>query len=439
MEPAVELVEKGELTHIAFDSLGEITIADLLRRKGEDATKGYADVSRLMRAMLPRCAPRGVKILTNSGGVNPQAALERAVRMARDGGLWKGAQFAAVVGEDAAGEAALGRIAQLRAKGIGLENIDTGQPLEAIADRIIGISFYLGASPIVEALEGGAQVVVTGRHTDHALWLAPMMHEFGWRQDDWDLLAAGTVVAHLLECTGQVTGGGFSDWRTVEGLDRLGYPLAEVYENGEALITKVPGSGGMVTLATCKEQLLYEVGDPANYLTPDVIADFTTVRLAQVGQDRVKVWDTRGRRPPDTLKALIAYRDGYLAEGYATFAWPEALAKAQRAEEVLRGRLAVAKVNLDELRTDIVGVNALLGPLAPPLAAEPNEVMLRVAAKGRSEAEVARLQQEFYPLYLGGPAGATGFVLPLPRPIVGVWPTLVPREEIRAQVFLVEV
>lgn len=437
LDPALELLAHGDLDYLAFDALGEITVADLLRRRAADDARGFGDVARQVRQVLPAAVQRGVRLLTNAGGVNPLAALERALEAARAAGL-AGRRIAATVGPDAAGAAAVAQLARLRADGVSLAHLETGEPFEAVADRVVGVSYYLGSRPVAEALASGADCVVTGRHTDHALWLAPLQYEHGWADDAWDLLAAGTVVAHLLECSGQVTGGNFSDWEDVPGLEHLGYPLAEVWPDGSAVITKTPQSGGLVTVATCAAQLIYEIGDPARYLTPDVVADFTSVRLEQAGPDRVRVSGARGGPPPATLKALVAYRDGWLAEGYVSFAWPRAEAKARRTAEIIQTRLRGAP-GLVDLRCDLLGVSALLGPLAPPVGGEQPEVTLRVVARGASEAAVSRLQQEFYPLYVAGPPGASGIVLPPPREVVAVWPTLVPRDAVSCRVVVREV
>lgn len=437
LDAALELIAHGDLDYLSFDVLGEITVADLLRRRAADDTRGFADIVRQVRQVLPAAVARGVRILTNAGGVNALAALERSVATASALGL-AGQRIAATVGPDCAGAAAGEHLARLRADGVSLAHLDTGEPFAEIADRIVGVSYYLGSRPVAEALATGAACVITGRHTDHALWLAPLQYAFGWADDAWDLLAAGTVVAHLLECSTQLTGGNFTDWEEVPDLERLGNPLAEVWPDGTAVVTKTSHSGGCVTLATCKEQLIYEIGDPTRYVTPDVVADFTSVRLEDAGPNRVRVSGARGAPPPETLKALVAYRDGWMAEGYVSFAWPRAKAKARRAAEIIHARLRDAP-GLTALRCDLLGVNALLGPVAPPVGDEHPEVTLRVVARGETEAAVSRLLQEFYPLYVAGPPGATGIVLPPPREVVAVWPTLVPRDAVTCRVDVREV
>lgn len=436
LEPALEMIERGDITYLAMDSLGEIVVAELMKRRLEDPSRGYADVSRITQLLLPPCLARGVKVIANAGGMNPLAGAKRALQLAGQLGL-KGLKMAAVEGCELAGEEAKETLRQWRAAGVRVRNMETGEELGTIEDRLNGIAVYFGAEPIVEALSQGADFILTGRCADPCLWLGPIAYEFAWPFDDWDRLAAGIVVGHLLECTGQVTGGNFTDWRDVPDTANLGYPIAEVFETGEAFITKTPRTGGMVTLATCKEELVYEIGDPRNYLTPDVIADFTTINLEKAGVDRVRVSGVKGRPRPDTLKALIGYHDGYLAEGYIAFSHPDALEKARWAEGVLRQRLE-AVAGIEALKFDYIGLNAMQGPLAPKRQEPIAEVMLRLAVKSHSREQAARVQQEFYPFYVSGPSGTGGFLLPPVRELNAIWPTLVPREFVKTKITLME-
>ncbi|MCK4723753.1 MAG: DUF1446 domain-containing protein, partial [Dehalococcoidia bacterium] len=293
--------------------------------------------------------------------------------------------------------------------------------------------------PIVEALGQGAQIVITGRHTDSAMWLAPPCYDFGWGLTDWDRLAAGVIVGHLAECSGHITGGNFSFWQEVPDPVHLGFPIVEMYENGEAMITKVEGSGGVVSEATCKEQLLYELHDPANYMTPDVVADVTELRFEQVGEDRVKLSGIKGKPRPATLKACIGYRDGYIGQAFAFYAWPKALAKARRAEEILRERFRMMGIEADEIKFDYIGVNSLHGSLSPEPEVELNEVGLRIAVKSPKESDVIKVIRDICAMDLSGPAAQTG-VFHLPhREIIAMWPTLIPREEIQHKVVVTEI
>ena len=428
-DAALEIIEKGGVSYIAFDTMAEMTLPGLQKQRLDNPGKGYTDVRRASAEILPACLRHGVKMITNAGGANPEAAWHIALEQARLRGL-KGARIAVITGDDTVGEATLRRVRELQAKGASLAHADTGAPLESVLDRVIAMSVYLGHEPITQALALGAGLVVTGRHTDSAMWLAPAAHEFGWPADGWDLMARGIVVGHLMECSGHVTGGNFSFWQEVPHPERLGFPIAEVYENGDAIITKVEGSGGLVSLRTCREQLLYEIHDPANYYTPDVVADFTTLRLEQVGPDRVRVSGASGKRRPDTLKACLAYRDGYFAEGFTFYAWPGALAKARRAAETLAKRYERLGLRFESLRIDLAGVNALHGPLAPEPECELNEVAVRVAAKGPREGDILAAMREIYAMDLSGPAAAAGAFHAGPREMIALWPTRVPRGEI---------
>jgi len=431
------MISKGDLNYIAFDNLGEVTICDLQRRRLREPDKGYTDIRRTLGAVMRPCFERGIKVITNAGGINPLGAARLASELARAQGL-KGLRIAAVLGDDTVGEEARRRIAELRSKGIPLTSLDTGEDFSAVEDRTVGLSVYLGAFPIVEALRRGADVIITGRYADAALWLAPQIFEFGWGQEDWDRLAFGTVVGHLLECTGLVCGGNFTDWRDIPGLERLGYPIAEVSEEGEAVITKVEGSGGVINGVTVKLQLLYEIGDPTSYITPDVVADFTSVRVEEVGPDRVRVWGVRGKPRPETLKAVIGYFNGYVAEACVTFGPPLAEEKARDAAEMLQKRFKVLGIDPLEVQVDFIGLNSLLGPLTPR-EARPAEVMLRMAIRVNTEAEANRFLQEFYPLYVAGPPAACGIITQPPRQAVSLWSALIPREEARWGIEMIEV
>ncbi|MDR7463589.1 MAG: acyclic terpene utilization AtuA family protein [Armatimonadota bacterium] len=430
--PAVELVEKGDLHYIAFDYLAELTLAIQQKVKKKDPRRGYApDIEWAGQEILPRCARRGLRYLTNGGGANPKAAGEKAAEILREYGI-RGKKVAVVLGDDITEE-----LDRYRAQGVSLTNLDTGEPFDRIRDRVVSANAYLGAWPMVEALAQGADVLITGRCADSALWLAPLIHEFGWRQDDWDLLAAGSTVGHLLECSCQCTGGNFSGWREVPEPWHVGYPIAEVKPSGEAIITKPPGTGGLVTVATCKEQLLYEVHDPADYRLPDVTVDLTVARLEQVGPDRVRLTGIRGRPRPEMLKALVGYHAGFLAEGYISYGWPDALEKARLADEILRHWVQEAGLKPQEMRAEFIGHSAIHGPLASHQ--EPEEVRVRFAARFATEREAQRFAREIVGLWVAPPAGATGILgPPSVREVIGLWPTLVPWEAVRTEIIWLE-
>lgn len=428
IEPAVELAEKGDIQYLVFECLAERTIAIAQGAKLKDPAKGYDPLLEArMRAVLPACHARGVRIVTNMGAANPQAGAAAIRAIARSLGL-ESLRVAAVSGDDVV-EALRGGDHRVT---------ETGQPVAALGDHLVSANAYLGAAPIVEALAAGADVVITGRVADPALFLAPLVHAFGWSMEDWDLMGKGTVVGHLLECAGQITGGYFADpgVKDVAGLARLGFPIAEVTENGTAVITKVAGSGGAVTTATCKEQLLYEIHDPRAYLTPDVVADFSGVRFEQLGPDRVRVTGATGRTRPDTLKVSVGYTDGFIGEGQISYAGPGALARGRLALEIVRERLALTGVETSELRFDLIGHNAILGDsLAEAAGREPYEVRLRVAGRTDRLSEAERVGNEVETLYTNGPAGGGG-AFKSAKPVVAMLSALIPRGLVRPTVEL---
>ena len=436
IDPAVELAERGEIQYLVFECLAERTIAIGQLARLRDPKRGYDPLLEARwRRVLPTCRERGIKVITNMGAANPPAALEKTVEIARELGL-RGLRLALLTGDDV----------MERVRDRDLPLLDGGCSSE-LRDRLVSANAYLGADGIVEALGAGADVVITGRVADPSLFVAAMRHAHGWAADDWTRLGRGTAAAHLLECTAHVTGGFFAEpgltgpgagRKTVPNLARLGFPLAEVHPDGRAIITKVAGSGGMVTIDTCAEQLLYEVHDPVAYITPDVVADFSNVGLIEDGPDRVAVLDAAGRPRTATLKVSLGYRDGYIGEGSIVLGGPGCLARGRLAAEVLRERLRMAELCVDDLRIELVGVNALYGPAAPEPAAEPNEVMLRVAARGPSAHEIEKPGLEIESLCVNGPAGAAGHRMSM-REVVAMAATLLPREQVPYTVRYAEV
>jgi hypothetical protein len=423
---AVAVAERGEVAYICCDALAELTMAILKKDRLRDPAGGFArDLADFMRALLPIARANGIRIITNAGGMNPAGASAAVRDVARELGI---SGLRVVTGDDITA-----RIDELRDDGVELRNMDTGADLATIRDRIVFGVAYLGARPIVEALERGADVVVTGRVADASLFVAPMVHELGWRWDDWDRLAAGVVLGHLMECSGQATGGNFSgDWWNIPDLDSIGYPVCEVSEDGSALLTKPAQTGGRVSVETVAEQLLYEVLDPRRYLNPDVVADFTTVRLGDAGAETVSVSGVRGSSRPQQLKAILGHLDGWLGAAMIGYSWPHALAKARHAA-LLIDRLAerAGLVPLEQV-TEFIGVDSLHGDAADlDDAATANEVTLRVAGRFATEAEARRFPRLATPLALNGPPFIGGGSMPQPaRALLGVWPTLVPRERV---------
>jgi hypothetical protein len=428
LEPAVELVEKGDIDYLIFECLAERTIALAQRARMQDPAAGYDPLLvERMRAVLASCREQGIRIVTNMGAANPLAAAAVVRDIARSLGL-EGLKVAAVVGDDVLDTVRAGQYID-----------DTGQPVSRHGERLLSANAYLGAQPLVDALAQGADVVITGRAADPALVLAPLIHEFGWAMDDWHRLGQGTLVGHLLECAGQITGGYFADpgYKDVAGLARLGFPIGEVAEDGSVVITKVEGSGGQVTAATCKEQLLYEIHDPRAYLTPDVVADFSGVQITGIGPDRVLVSGASGHPRPETLKVSIGYIDSYIGEGQMSYAGPGALARARLALSIVEERLKITGVQTSELRCDIVGVNAMHRERLAASHSEPYEVRIRVAGRTASLSEAVRIANEVESLYTCGPAGGGG-AFKSARDIVAVSSTLLPRSAVHPSIHFEE-
>lgn len=437
LDPAVELAEKGDLDYLGLDHLAELTLAILQRMKAKNPNEGYIqDIVPWTEALLPFTHRNRVRLITNAGGANPDAGGRQVVEIARRLGF-RGLKVGVVTGD-----AVVDKLDQLAADGVRFVNMDTGEEgLDRIRKDIVAANAYIGSDPIVEALAEGAEVVVTGRVSDSALTVGPIMHELGWTfvNPDWDKIGAAITVGHIIECACFCTGGGSCQWREAVEPWRIGFPLAEFAEDATAVITKVPGSGGIVNQWTVKEQITYEVTDPANYAMPDGVADFRSLRLQEVGPDRVRVTDMRGKPRPETLKVCIGYRDGWIAEGLLLFSWPDALAKAQRAEEIVRRRLARLGVSPVELRFDFLGINTLHGTTAPAIRDEMNEVGLRLAARCRTAEDADVVRREATHLWTLGGVG-TAFGVPFrPRPVVSLWPTLIPRDAVETRVRIEEV
>ncbi|WP_333993472.1 acyclic terpene utilization AtuA family protein [Burkholderia orbicola] len=429
IEPAVELAEHGQLDYLVFECLAERTIAIAQQARRNDPALGYDPLlDARMEAVLPVAAAKRVRIVSNMGAANPRAAARRTAQIAQSLGI-AGLKVAAVEGDDVLDVVLRGAF----------RFEESGDDVAAYRDRIVSANAYLGAAPIVDALAAGADVVLTGRIADPSLFAAPLIHAFGWRMDDWDTLGAATVVGHLLECAGQVTGGYFADpgYKDVPNLARLGFPIGEVAADGSVVITKVPHAGGRVSAATCKEQLLYEIHDPARYLQPDVVADFTRVTVAEDEADRVRVTGGRGTARPDTLKVSVAYVDGWIGEGQISYGGPGALTRARLALDIVRERLALTGVAASELRFDLIGVDALYGDATPAVRGEPSEVRVRVAGRAANAAEAARIGNEVETLYTNGPAGGGG-AFKSTREVIAVQSVLLPRVAVTPSFSFVE-
>jgi len=428
----------GPVDYLMLDYLAEVTMSIMQKQKSRDPSLGYAkDFIPLMERILPELVSRRVKVTTNAGGVNPRACAEAVAQAARTLGLAGKLTIGVVTGDDL-----LGRLDALLAGGHALANLDTGRPLSDVRPRIQSANAYLGAAPVVEALARGADIVITGRVTDTGLTLGPLMHEFGWRADDWDRLAAGTVAGHTIECGAQASGGNdLADWGRVPDLANVGYPIVEARADGTFAIVKHPRTGGRISVAGVTEQLVYEMGDPRSYITPDCIADFTSIRLRQGGRDRVEFSEITGRPATDRFKVSCAYFYGYKAVGTLVYAWPDAYRKARAADQILRRRLADLGLSFETILTEYVGVDATHGPLAGRPGADLPEVQLRVGVRAPQREPVERFTREIAPLILNGPPSVTGFAggRPKPEEIVAYWPALLDKREVTACVDLVRV
>ncbi len=438
IEAPYKQVTAGEIDYLVMDYLAEVTMSILQKQKNKNPEYGYArDIPALMERILPICKEKNIKVITNGGGVNPESCANAVLEVAKKKGI-KNLKIAVVTGDDIKD-----RLDEILESGIELNNMETGEPLTPYKDKMLSANAYLGAFPIVEALERGADIVITGRTTDTGLTLAPMIYEFGWSATDYDLLSAGTVAGHILECGAQASGGNFlGDWESIEDMANIGFPIAEAFPNGEIIITKHESLGGRVDLHTVSEQLLYEIGDPKEYITPDCVADFTSIQLEDLGNNRVKMFGVKGKPETEFYKVSCSYSDGYMASGSLTYSWPQALTKAKAADKILRQRLNDLNLKFDDIRTEFVGYNACHGPLAKPLPEDDiNEITLRISVRSHDYASVERFGKEIAPLILTGPPSVTGFAggRPKPREIVAYWPALIPKSLVQPEVKIVEI
>ena len=426
----VRLVREGPLDYLTLDYLAEVTLSIMQKLRGRDPSKGYAtDFVKLIDRILPEILEKDIKIIANAGGVNPKACRDAVLEVLRKHGA-KGVKVATVEGDDIFED-----VDTLMAGGESLSNMETGAPLTSVRDTVTSANVYLGAFPIAEALASGAQIVITGRGTDPGLVLGPLIHEFGWTAEDFDKLAAGTIAGHILECGAQCTGGNYTDWRSIDNLAMVGYPIVEALADGSFTVTKHDGTGGAVTTDTVMHQLCYEMGDPANYLTPDVIADFTSVKIEQDGADRVRVSGAQGAPPTPTYKVSLSYHEGWKSTGQLTVSGPEALDKARACADIVWKRLEYDGFEYaqEERMVEFVGANECHAGIEVPEAKEPSEVVLRMGVKGPDRAKVDRFGSELVPLVTSGPPGVTGFAGGRPKAteIIGFWPALVTKSKIK--------
>lgn len=424
IDAPVHQASKGPIDYLMMDYLAEVTMSILMKQKLKNPAFGYArDIPPLMERLLPLMKEKGFKVITNGGGVNPIACRDAIFEVAKKLGI-SGIKIGVVMGDNI-----LDNIDTLLNEGVLLKNMETGESAETIKDKILSANVYFGAAPVVEALKQGADIVITGRVTDTGLTLAPMIYEFGWDMNDFNKMSAGTIAGHIIECGGQASGGNFlGDWESVPDLARIGFPIVEAHKDGTFYITKHENTGGLVSVETVSEQLLYEIGDPKEYITPDCVADFTSIHLDQEGKDRVKVYGISGRPATEFYKVSMSYDDGFSAFSTLTYSAPDALKKAEAADKILRTRLNDLGLKFEEIRTEFLGYNSCHGPLVKR-SEDISEVVLRIGVRAKDKATIERFSKEIAPLILTGPPSVTGFAGGRPKPsdVVAYWPALIPK------------
>jgi len=450
----IDQVRKGPIDYLMLDYLAEVTMSILQKQRARDPEAGYArDFVSLMHEILPDCVEKNIKVLSNAGGVNVAGCAQKIRETAAELGLSGKVKIGMITGDDV-----LSKLDKWIADGVEINSMDDGTPLSAIRDKVQSANVYLGAAPLVEALGRGANVLVGGRLTDTGLTLAPLMHEFDWKFDDWDRVSAGTIAGHIIECGAQSSGGNCQyDWQNIPDMANIGFPIVEAKADGTFIVTKHDGTGGRVNVPGVTEQLLYEMGDPKSYITPDVVADFSSIRLEEAGENRVRVFGIKGNPATDFYKVSIAYSDGWKSVGTLVYSWPDALEKAQAADKILRQRLENLGLEFDVILTEFVGVSATHGHLAlssPPYEggvdaalggrsgslADIPEVQLRIAVRGHNKAHVERFTKEIAPLILTGPPGVTGFAGGRPKveEIMAYFPALIPKTLVKTEVSIVD-
>ncbi|WP_138429994.1 acyclic terpene utilization AtuA family protein [Fodinibius saliphilus] len=429
----INQVRKGPIDYLVMDYLAEVTMSIMQKQKIRNPEYGYArDFVGVVSEVLPDIAEKGIKVISNAGGVNPEACKDKILEAIEEQG-YEDITVAVVDGDNI-----LDHLDALIDEGHELANMETGEPVTTIKDELLSANVYFGCQPIVEALNKGADIVVTGRVTDTGLTLAPMVHEFDWSFDDYDKMSAGTIAGHIIECGAQVSGGNFTDWKQVDDFVDIGFPIIEAKPDGNFYVTKHEGTGGLVNEMTVKEQLMYEIGNPAEYITPDCIADFTSVHLESDGKNRVYVHGITGRPETDTYKISASYNDGYKLSSTLVYSWPDALEKAQKAGEILEGRAETLGLEFDEFRVEYVGVNGCSEkPISDELLDEDHEeVQIRVSVSGSNKEDLNRFGKEMAPLILTGPSGVTGFAGGRPKAsgVVAYWPALLDKEAVSPRV-----
>lgn len=441
-DAAIHMIRHSNINYLACDYLAELTLSIMARQKMKNPQAGYArDFLTMLEEIGGDAKEKGIRILTNAGGMNIQGCVNGIEKIVREKGLHS-YRIGYVTGDDLTD-----KIDDMLAAGVKFENIDGEvdgiSDFREIKDKIVNANVYFGHEPTLACLEQGADVVITGRSTDSALFLSPIMHELGWAPDDWDNLARGIMAGHLLECGGQGAGGNFDyGWRDVPRMDELGFPIAEV-SNNDFVITKAPDCGGLISEQSCKEQFLYEVHDPANYITPDVVVDISKSTLTQAGDNRVRVGNVKGKPRPEKLKLSVGYHAGYKVSTMLSFAWPDAYEKAQYAAEIIMKKMKRKGLRTQDIRIDYIGLNALhlgVADMSPEKVKDVNEVVLRIAIRTETKEECMKLVPEVSPLQLNGPPGASFFGgRAHVQEVVCLWPTLIPRDCVDLQPHIITI
>ncbi len=437
LQAPIEQVRRGPIDYLTLDYLAEITMSIMQKQRARDPQTGYArDFVALVEEILPDLVEHKIKLVANAGGVNPEACRDAVIEAARRRGFGGKIKIGIVAGDDI-----MPRLDDFISRGVELKNQETGEPLASFRSRVQSANVYFGGRHIAEALGQGGQIIIAGRVTDTGLSLGPMIHEFGWAIDDWDRLSAGTIAGHTVECGAQCTGGNcLIDWETIPDMADIGYPIIEAHPDGTFLITKHRGTGGRITVASIKEQLLYEMGDPHEYITPDCIADFTTIQLEQVGPDRVRFTGIKGRPATDLYKVSVSYSAGWKAVGSLVYGWPDAYKKAQAADRVVRERLDRLGLRFDSVLTEFVGVDACHGALSGLPSPDIAEVTFRIGVRSQDKRAVERFTREVAPLVLNGPPTVTGFAAGRAKveEIIAYWPALIPKSEVEPKISVIE-
>ncbi|HKS39316.1 MAG TPA: acyclic terpene utilization AtuA family protein [Blastocatellia bacterium] len=437
LEAPIEQVRRGPIDYLGLDYLAELTMSIMQKQRARDPRQGYArDFVAMIEQILPDLVERNIKVVANAGGVNPEACRDAVIEVARRAGFGGKIKIGIVGGDDI-----LHRLDDFISRGVELKNLDTGEPLSTVRPLVQRANVYFGGRPVAECLSEGGQIIICGRVTDTGLSLGPMIHEFGWAADAWDLLSAGTIAGHTVECGAQCTGGNcLVDWQTIPNVADIGYPIIEAHPDGSFVITKHSGTGGRITVASIKEQLVYEMGDPREYITPDCVADFTTIQLEQKGENCVRFSGIKGRPATDLYKVSISYSAGWKAVGSLVYAWPDAYKKAQAADRVLRERLERLGLKFDSVLTEFVGVDACHGPLSGEPSPDLAEVTFRIGVRSNDKQAVERFTREIAPLVLNGPPTVTGFAGGRAKveEIIAYWPALIPKSEVRPEISVTE-